>query len=142
MPGIMLPKRQKFRRQMDRKADTYGSRGTTISFGEAGLKALDYGVLTSRQIESARKAVTHFTKRGGRLWIRIFPDKPITKKAIGVRMGSGKGAVDHYAAVITPGKLVLEMSGLPRETMATALTRASHKLPIATKVVFVTTEIL
>ena len=134
--SLLLPKRQKFRRQMRRKGVTKAVRGSQISFGEAALKVTSNGLLTSRQIESARKAITHFTKRGGKLWIRVFPDKPITKKAVGVRMGSGKGAVDHYAAVVTTGKVVFELSGLSREIMETALIRAAHKLPLQTKIFF------
>ena len=136
MPGLLLPKRQKFRRQMRRQAKGLSYRGSQISFGESALRAKGSGVLTSRQIEAARKSVSHFTKRGGKLWIRIFPDKPITRKPIGVRMGSGKGPVDHYAAVISEWKILFELSGLAPDIMTTALTRAARKLPIQTKVVF------
>lgn len=136
MPGMLLPKRQKFRRQMRRHADATSARGSFLAFGESGLKALQAGMITSRQIEAARKAISHFTKRGGKVWIRIFPDKPVTKKAIGVRMGSGKGAVDHYSAVITPGKMLFELSGLASDIMTEALGRAAYKLPLKTKVVF------
>jgi len=134
--SLLLPKRQKYRRQMRRKGVTKAVRGSQISFGESALKVMGNGLLTSRQIESARKAITHFTKRGGKLWIRVFPDKAVTKKAVGVRMGSGKGAVDHYSAVVTTGKVVFELSGLSREIMGTALTRAAHKLPLQTKIFF------
>lgn len=105
-------------------------RGSTISFGEFGLKAMDRGLLTSRQIEAARKTISRETKRGGKLWIRIFPDKPIVKKANESRMGSGKAATDHYAAVIKPGKIVFEISGITRAAAKEAFRKASAKLPI------------
>ncbi len=136
MPGLLLPKRQKFRRQMRRQMTGLSYRSSTLSFGESALRATEGGMLTSQKIESARKAVSHFTKRGGKLWIRIFPDKPVTRKPVGVRMGSGKGPVDHYASVITPGKILFELSGLAPDIMTTALTRAARKLPLHTKVVF------
>lgn len=136
MPGLLLPKKQKFRRQQRRVSKVISVRGSTISFGDAALRSLGFGMLTSRQIESGRKAISHFTKRGGKTWIRIFPDRPVTKKPIGVRMGSGKGPVDHYAAVVTPGKIIFELAGLSDDIMTTALTRAARKLPLPTKIVF------
>jgi len=134
--ALLVPKRQKFRRQMRRQAEAVSVRGSTISFGDSALKVMASGQLTSRQIEAARKAVTHFTKKGGKLWIRVFPDKPVTRKPAGVRMGSGKGPVDHYAAVVTPGRIIFELSGLDRSVMETALIRAGHKFPLMTKVIF------
>lgn len=110
-------------------------RGASLAFGNYGLKALAACWLTARQIESARKTVSHFTKRGGRLWIRVFPDKPVTKRPPEVRMGGGKGPVDGYVAVVAPGKILFELGGLSRELAVQALLRASQKLPIKTRVV-------
>lgn len=110
-------------------------RGASLAFGNYGLKALAGCWLTARQIESARKTVSHFTKRGGRLWIRVFPDKPVTKRPPEVRMGGGKGPVDGYVAVVAPGKILFELGGLSRELAIQALLRASQKLPIKTRVV-------
>ena len=109
---MLIPKRTKFRKMMRGKNRGISHRGAELSFGEFGLKAMDRGFVSSRQIESARKAITGATKRGGKMWIRIFPAKPITKKPLEVRMGKGKGAVDHYVAVIKPGKILFELSGL------------------------------
>lgn len=108
-------------------------RGAELSFGEFGLKAMDRGFVSSRQIEAARKAITGATKRGGKMWIRIFPSKPVTKKPLEVRMGKGKGAVDHYVAVIKPGKILFELSGLDEATAKEAFRLASTKLPFKTK---------
>ncbi len=130
---MLMPKKVKFRKQQRGSNRGVATRGATISFGEFALKAMDRGLLTSRQIESARKTIAHETKRGGKLWIRIFPDKPIAKKPAETRMGSGKAATDHYAAVIKPGKILFEMSGTTREIAKAALTKAAHKLPIKTK---------
>ncbi len=110
-------------------------RGASLAFGSYGLKALAACWLTARQIEAARKTVAHFTKRGGRLWIRVFPDKPVTKRPPEIRMGGGKGPVDGYIAVITPGKIIFELGGLSGELATQALKRASQKLPIKTRVV-------
>ncbi len=130
---MLMPKKVKFRKQQRGSNRGMAIRGSTISFGEFALKAMDRGLLTSRQIESARKTIAHETKRGGKLWIRIFPDKPIVKKPAETRMGSGKAATDHYAAVIKPGKILFEMSGTTREIAKAALIKAAHKLPIKTK---------
>lgn len=111
------------------------SRGTSLDFGEYGLKATSRGLLSSRQIEAARKTIAHHTKRGGRLWIRVFPSKPIVKKPNETRMGSGKAPVDHYAAVILPGRIILEVGGLPKNIAFDALLKASHKFPIRTRIV-------
>jgi large subunit ribosomal protein L16 len=132
---MLVPKRTKFRKQFRGTMRGKAHSGTEIDFGEYGLKAEESGWLTSRQIESARKAMTHYTSKGGRIWIRIFPDKPITKKPLDVRMGSGKGEVEEYVAVIKPGRVLFEMSGLSKEITKEALTRASHKLPFGTKIV-------
>jgi len=109
--------------------------GTRVSFGEFGLTSEGTGWVTSRQIEAARKAMTHYTQKGGRLWIRIFPDKPITKKPPETRMGSGKGDVYEYVAKILPGRMLFEMGGIAKETAFIALRLASHKLPIRTRIV-------
>ena len=130
---MLLPKRTKFRKQMRGKNRGKSQRGYEISFGEYGLKALDRGMLTSRQIESARRAIAGSTKRGGKMWIRVFPDKPITKKPLEVRMGKGKGAVDHYACPIKPGKILFELSGIDLPLAKEAFRVAAAKLPMKTK---------
>jgi large subunit ribosomal protein L16 len=107
--------------------------GSEINFGEFGLKATSCGWVTSRQIESARKTMTHFTQKGGRVWIRIFPDKPVSKKPPETRMGTGKGDIAEYVAVVRPGRILFEMGGLPKEMAFEAITRAADKLPIRTK---------
>lgn len=114
------------------------SRGTTLDFGTVGIKAVRSGWVNSRQIEAARKAMTHYTQKGGRVWIRIFPDKPVTKKPAETRMGGGKGDVFEYVAVVRPGRVLFEMAGVPLEIAKTALTQAANKLPIDTR--FVTKE--
>lgn len=111
------------------------SRGADVSFGEYGLKALGRGWISSRQIESARKAISRYAQKGGKVWIRIFPDKPITKKALGTRMGSGKGDIHEYVAVIRPGQILFEIAGVAIADANTAFKRASAKLPIAVKLV-------
>ncbi|OGC50469.1 50S ribosomal protein L16 [candidate division WWE3 bacterium RIFCSPHIGHO2_01_FULL_40_23] len=130
---MLMPKKTKYRKQQTGKMRGVSGRGNSLEFGEYGLKALGRGYITSRQIEAARKAIAHYTKRGGRLWIRIFPAKPITKKPNETRMGSGKGAVDHYAVLVLPGRVLLEMSGVTKEMAGQALLRASHKLPLKTR---------
>lgn len=110
-------------------------RGNTVNFGEYGLKALTANWVTSRQIEAGRRALTHYTKRGGRIWIRIFPDKPITKKPPETRMGSGKGDVAEYVAVVRPGRMLYEMSGVPEKVAQEAMRLAAVKLPVRTKFV-------
>ena len=132
---MLLPKRVKYRKQQRGNNKGLATRGSTISFGEFALKADDRGLLTSRQIEAARKAISHRTKRGGKLWIRIFPDKPIAKKAAETRMGSGKSNTDHYAAVIKPGKILFEIAGVNEELARAAFKRASDKLPLKTRFV-------
>ncbi len=130
---MLLPKKVKFRKQQRGINKGIATRGSSISFGEFALKAMDRGLLTSRQIEAARKAIMHETKRGGKLWIRVFPDKPIVKKPNETRMGSGKAATDHYAAVVKPGKIIFEMSGVPESLARLAFSKASDKLPIKTR---------
>ncbi len=110
-------------------------RGNAVSFGEFGLKAMERSWITSRQIEASRKAITQFTKRGGKMWIRVFPDKPVTQKGLGVTMGSGKGTVDHYVAVVRPGKVLFELSGVSEDIAKEAFRRAGNKLPIKTEMV-------
>lgn len=132
---MLLPKRVKFRKQQRGNNKGLATRGSSISFGEYGLKCEDRGLITSRQIESARKAISHKTKRGGKLWIRIFPDKPVVKKAPETRMGSGKAATDHYSAVIRPGKVIFEMAGVTEEVARAAFKRAADKLPLRTRFV-------
>lgn len=130
---MLLPNKVKFRKQQRGINKGIAVRGSYIAFGEYALKSVDRGLLTSRQIEAARKAVSHLTKRGGKLWIRVFPDKAIAKKPAETRMGSGKALTDHYAAVIKPGKIIFEISGVTKETAKSAMTRAAAKLPLKTK---------
>jgi large subunit ribosomal protein L16 len=130
---MLLPKKVKFRKQQRGTSKGIAVRGFYISFGDYALKAEDRGLLTSRQIESARKAIAHETKRGGKLWIRVFPDKPISKKPAETRMGSGKAPVDHYAAVVKPGKIIFELLGVTEEVARAAFGKASDKLPIKTR---------
>ncbi len=135
---MLMPKKVKFRKQQRGTNKGIAVRGSSIAFGEFGLKCDDRGVLTSRQIESARKAISHQTKRGGKLWIRVFPHKAISKKPQETRMGSGKSAPDHYAAVIKPGKIIFEISGVTEEVARHAFSRAADKLPL--KMRFVSNE--
>jgi len=130
-----MPKKTKYRKQMRGKNRGVSLRGSSLSFGEFGLKAVERAYLTSRQIESARKAIAGSTKRGGKVWIRVFPSKPVTKKPLEVRMGKGKGAVDHYSAIIKPGKILFELSGINIETAKEAFRLAAIKLPMKTKFV-------
>jgi large subunit ribosomal protein L16 len=132
---LMMPRKVKFRRQQRGSNRGVAVRGSDISFGDFGLKVVDRGLLTSRQLEAARKAITHETKRGGKLWIRAFPDKPVAKKANESRMGSGKAATDHYSAVVKPGKIVFELAGVDETTAKSAFDKASAKLPVKTKFV-------
>ncbi len=134
---MLIPKKVKHRkwhkgRSRKRQTET---RGTHLSFGSFGIQSLESAWVNSRQIEAARKAITHFTKRGGRIWIRIFPDKPITKRPPEVTMGGGKGAVDHYVFPVRPGRILFEMDGVTKEIAREALRRAGHKLPVKTRVV-------
>ncbi|MCB0602137.1 MAG: 50S ribosomal protein L16 [Saprospiraceae bacterium] len=132
---MLQPKRMKYRKLQKGGIRAVAKRGTTIAFGSFGLKTLDGGRLTSRQIESARIAMTRHMKREGNVWIRIFPDKPITKKPQEVRMGKGKGPLDHYVAVIEPGRILFELDGVPEDVAREALRLAAQKLPVLTKTV-------
>jgi len=132
---MLQPKRTKYRKQQKGRNRGLAYRGSIISFGSYGLKAMEAGRLTNRQIEAARIAMTRYMKREGKVWIRIFPDKPITAKPAEVRMGKGKGAVDHYVAVIKPGCIMFEMDGVPFEVAEEGLRLAAQKLPIKCKVV-------
>ena len=130
---MLVPRRVKYRKQMRGKMKGVAYSGNELAYGDFGLTAEEMGWISSRQIESARRAITHYTARGGRLWIKIFPDKPITKKPPEVRMGSGKGDVHEYVAPVKAGRILFEMSGVSREIAKEALRLASHKLPIKTK---------
>lgn len=132
---MLLPKKTKYRKQMKGTNKGIASRGVEISFGQYGLKAETAERITSRQIEAARRAMTRYVKRGGKIWIRIFPDTPITKKPAEVRMGSGKGSVDHYAAKVRPGRIMFEMDGVTEEVAREAMRLAAHKLPVRTRFV-------
>lgn len=132
---MLQPKRTKYRKQQGGRNKGLAQRGSTVSFGSFGLKSIDRGHLTNRQIESARIAMTRYMKREGKVWIRIFPDKPMTKKPQEVRMGKGKGALDHWVAVIKPGRIMFELDGVPEEVAREALRLAAQKLPVLTKFV-------
>ncbi len=132
---MLQPKRTKYRKQQKGRNKGIAYKGTTISFGTFALKSMDSGRITNRQIEAARIAMTRFMKREGKVWIRIFPDKPITAKPQEVRMGKGKGALDHYVALVQPGRIMFEIDGVSYETAAEALRLAAQKLPVLTKVV-------
>lgn len=130
---MLVPKRAKYRKQFRGTMGGNATRGTTVVFGEYGLKALESGWVSSRQIESSRKVMTRFTAKGGRVWIRIFPDKPVSDKPPEMRMGGGKGDVVDFVAVIKPGRVLFEMGGLPMELAREALEAAASKLPIKAK---------
>ena len=130
---MLQPKRTKFRKQQKGRMKGNAGRGNQLSYGTFGIKSLDSNFMTSRQIEAARIAATRYMKREGQMWIMIFPDKPITKKPLEVRMGKGKGAVDHWAAVVKPGRVLFEVSGVPFEVAKEALRLAAQKLPVKTK---------
>jgi len=132
---MLMPKKVKYRKQQKGKRRGLAWRGSTLSFGEYGLKVLECGFITDRQIEASRIAMTRHVKRGGKVWLRIFPDKPITKKPAEVRMGSGKGALDHWVAVVRPGKILFEMEGVAPEVAMEAMRLAANKLPLKTKFV-------
>ncbi|KJS06787.1 MAG: 50S ribosomal protein L16 [Gammaproteobacteria bacterium BRH_c0] len=129
---MLQPKRTKFRKQMKGRNRGLAQRGSKVSFGEFGLKATDRGRLTARQIEAARRAMTRHIKRGGKIWIRVFPDKPITEKPLEVRQGKGKGNVSYWVAQIRPGKVLYEMEGVTEELAREAFALAAAKLPLAT----------
>ena len=132
---MLMPKRVKYRRVQRGRMKGKATRGNVVSYGEFGLQAQEPGWITSNQIEAARIAMTRYTKRGGQVWIKIFPDKPVTAKPAETRMGSGKGSPEYWVAVVKPGRVMFEIAGVPEETAREALRLASHKLPIKTKVV-------
>ena len=132
---MLLPKRVKHRRVMRGLMSGMAKGGSTIAFGEFGLMTEEPAWITSRQIEAARRAMTRSVKRGGKVWIRIFPDKPVTKKPAETRMGSGKGAPDHWVAVVKPGRILFELAGVPVEEAEEAMRLAGHKLPVNVKFV-------
>ena len=130
---MLMPKKVKYRKQQRGRRKGKAWRGGSLAFGEFGLKALENAWITDRQIEASRVAITRFIKRGGKLWIRIFPDKPFTKKPAETRMGKGKGAPEQWVAVVRPGKILFEMEGVERSIAEAAMQLAAHKLPIKTK---------
>ena len=132
---MLMPRRVKHRKVMRGRMSGLTKGGATVAFGDYGLMTQEPAWITSRQIEAARRAMTRSVKRGGKIWIRIFPDKPVTKKPAEVRMGSGKGAPDHWVAVVKPGRILFEMSGVPQEEAAEAMRLASHKLPVEVRFV-------
>jgi large subunit ribosomal protein L16 len=132
---MLMPKKVKYRKQQKGRNRGKAWRGGELSFGDFGLKAMEPGFITDRQIEASRVAMTRFIKRGGKIWVRLFPDKPITKKPAEVRMGSGKGPLDHWAAPVKAGKILFEMEGVTIEMAQEAMRLASHKLPLETKFV-------
>ena len=132
---MLMPKKVKYRKVQRGRMKGKAWRGSTIAFGEYGLKAMSCGWITSRQIEAARIAMTRFIKRGGKVWIRLFPDKPITKKPAETRMGKGKGAPEEWVAVIRPGKILFEMEGVAPDIAKEAMRLAAHKIPMKTKFV-------
>ena len=132
---MLQPKRTKYRKQQKGRIKGNAHRGSKVSFGSFGLKTLDAGRITNRQIEAARIAMTRYMKREGKVWIRIFPDKPITAKPQEVRMGKGKGALDHYVAIVKPGRIMFEIDGVSEDIAKEALRLAAQKLPVMTKIV-------
>ncbi len=130
---LLAPSRTKYRRQHRGRMKGEAIRGSTLSFGEFGLQALEPCWMEARQIEAARIALTRFMKRGGKVWIRVFPDKPVTAKPAETRMGSGKGAVDHWVAVVKPGRIIFEIGGVSEEIAKEAVRLAGHKLPVRTR---------
>ena len=133
---MLMPKQMKYRRpHRPRNIKGIAQRGATVAFGDFGLVSLEAGWITSRQIESARRTITNYVKRGGKVWIRIFPDRPITQKPAETRMGSGKGSVEYYVAVIKPGRVLFELNGVPEYVAQEALRRAAQKLPVKCKFV-------
>lgn len=133
MPAILQPKRLKHQKMFKGQMPGLATRGSTLSFGEFGILAETRGRVSARQIESARKTLTHFTSKGGRVWIRIFPDKPVSKQPLDHRGGGGKGATNEFVAIVRPGLILFEMGGLAKEHAQEAIRRAGHKLPVKTK---------
>jgi large subunit ribosomal protein L16 len=137
---MLQPKRTKFRKQMKGRNRGLAQRGSTVAFGEFGLKATGRGRITARQIEAARRAMTRYVKRGGKIWIRVFPDKPITQKPLEVRQGKGKGNVEYWVCQVQPGRVLYEMEGVPEEVAREAFRLAAAKIPFATA--FVTRQVM
>lgn len=131
---MLIPKRTKFRKQQRGRLKGKATRGNRICFGDYAIQALEPTWITSRQIEATRRTITRYTKRGGKLWINVFPDKPVTARAAESRMGSGKGAPDYWVAVVKPGKILFELAGVPEELAIDALKTAAYKLPIKVKI--------
>ncbi len=132
---MLLPKRVKYRKQMRGRMTGKATRGNTVTYGEFGLQATEPAWITSRQIEAARIAMTRYTKRGGKVWIKIFPDKPITEKPAETRMGKGKGSPEYWVSVVKPGRVMFEIAGVSEEVAREALRLAMHKLPVKCKIV-------
>src|SRR5690606_38797247 len=130
---MLMPRRVKFRKQMRGRMRGKAQRGAEVQFGDFGLQALEPAWITSRQIEACRRAIVRHVRRRGKIWIRIFPDKPVTAKPAETRMGKGKGSVDHWVAVVKPGRVMIELAGVPEDVAREALRLAGHKLPIQTK---------
>ncbi len=137
---MLLPKRVKYRKVMRGRMKGKATRGNTVSYGEYGMQALEPAWITSNQIEAARIAMTRYTKRGGKVWIKIFPDKPVTAKPAETRMGSGKGSPEYWVAVVKPGRILFEIAGVPEDAAREAIRLAGHKLPLKTKFVKRETE--
>jgi large subunit ribosomal protein L16 len=132
---MLEPKKRKYRKDFRGRMKGKSHRGSTLAFGDFGLKAMGRGWLSSRQIEAGRRAITHSIKRGGKVWIRVFPDKPVTSRPAGQRMGGGKGDIDRYVAVITPGRIIYEVTGIAEELVVEAFGKAGAKMPFKTKIV-------
>ncbi len=132
---MLMPKRVKYRKQQRGRMKGMATRGNYVAFGDYGLQALEPCWLTARQIEAARRTIVRHMRRGGKYWIRVFPDKPVTKKPAETRMGSGKGNVDHWVAVVKPGRVLFEVAGVRKDVALNALRLASHKLPIHTQII-------
>lgn len=130
---MLMPKKLKYRKQPRGKMKGLATRGNRLSFGQYGLKSIDRGWVTARQIEASRRAMTRYIKRGGKVWIRIFPDRPVTAQPAETGMGGGKGALDHFVATVKPGQVIFEMSGVADEIALEAMRLAAHKLPVRTK---------
>ena len=130
---MLMPKRVKYRKMMRGRLKGKAQRGNQIAFGTYGLQSVESQYLTSRQIEAARRAIVRYVRRGGKIWIRVFPDKPVTMRAAETRMGSGKGAVDHYVAAVRPGRVVFEIAGVSEDIAREAMRLAAHKLPMRTQ---------
>ena len=132
---MLEPKKRKYRKEFRGRMKGKAHRGSDLAFGEYGLKALGRAWLSSRQIEAGRRAITHSIKRGGKVWIRVFPDKPVSSRPSGQRMGSGKGDIDRYVAVVTPGRIIYEVAGIAEDIVNDALRKAGTKMPFKTKIV-------